>query len=473
MLNRRKFISLGASACAGGLAGAGWARGAGATPADGASLPKPTPAQQAWQDCEIGIIYHFDLPIAAGNYAPNNSAKQQFDPNLYQPRELDTDQWIEAAKAAGAKYAIFTATHFNGFMQWPSDLYPYGLKQTSWREGQADVVANFVRSCHRAEIKPGLYFSTHRNAYWTVWGHYVDWGKGKDTAKQAEFNRIAEKMTEELCSRYGPLIQIWYDAGVKMPAEGGPDVLPIFERHQRNSVFYHNRQRADVRWIGNEQGYAAYPCWATMPGTKDQQSHNAPAWKPLLAKGDPEGTAWSPGMVDVPLRGANKVHNWFWAPNQDHAAYPTNDLVRMYYQSVGRNCNFVIGEVVAPNGLVPASDIQRLAEFGREIQRRFGSPIAEAKGEGNQVELALPATQKINHVAIMEEIAQGERIREYQVEGLDVHGKWVKLCEGQSVGHKRIQNFPPVEASRLRLRVLKSTANPMVRQLAVYNVETT
>lgn len=101
-------------------------------------------------------------------FAPNNMVKRTLDTELYRPNQLNTDQWVETAKAAGAKYAIFTATHFNGFMQWQSNLYPYGFKQTSWRNYKADVVADFVASCRKADIKPGLYFSTHRNAYWTI-----------------------------------------------------------------------------------------------------------------------------------------------------------------------------------------------------------------------------------------------------------------------------------------------------------------
>jgi alpha-L-fucosidase len=381
------------------------------------NLPLPSPAQRRWQECEVGVIFHFDLAIAASVFAPNNTVKRRLDPQLYQPHQLDTDQWAEAAKAAGAKYAIFTATHFNGFMQWQSDLYPYGLKQTSWRNHKADVVADFVASCRKANIKPGLYFSTHRNACWTVWGHYVNWGRGKGTPEQARFNRVAEKMTEQLCSRYGPLIQIWYDAGVKTPAEGGPDVLPVFQKYQPDSVFYHSRQRADHRWIGNEDGHAGYPCWATMPGPPAALSHNSPQWKPLLHKGHPNGTVWSPGMVDVPLRGAGRIHNWFWRPNQDHACHSTEALVKMYDTSVGRNCNFVIGAVITPAGLVPESDAKRLAQFGKAIARRFQNPLGQTQGIGKRLTLSLEKPQPVNQIVIMEDIKHGERIRAYTIEG--------------------------------------------------------
>jgi len=330
-------------------------------------------------------------------------------------------------------------------------------------------VADFVESCRKCNIKPGIYLSTHRNAYWQVWGHGGNWGRGGDKTKQAAFNRIAEKMSEELCSRYGELMQIWYDAGVKTPKEGGPDVLPIFEKHQPNSVFYHNKRRSDHRWIGNEAGHAGYPCWATMPLEKDNLSHNSSAWRKCLANGDPDGKAWSPGMVDVPLRGAAGVHSWFWRPNQDRGVYSTDALVEIYYKSVGRNCNLIIGEVITPEGLVPECDIRRLREFGKEIQRLFGRPLAETRGRGEEIELSLREPKEIDHVAIMEDIAHGERIRSYVVEGLAAPENWKRLSEGKSVGHKRIQRFRPVRAAKVRLRVLQSVAPPRIRSLAVFS----
>jgi len=434
-------------------------------------LPTPTPAQVAWQDCEIGVLFHLDMPVLAGDLTPNNATREIFDPALYNPRRLDTDQWIAAAKSSGAKYAIFTATHFNGFLQWQSDLYPYGVKQASWRNGRGDVVADFVASCRNAGIKPGLYFSTHRNCYHAVWDHWVDWGAGKGTAKQEAFNRIAEQMTEELCSRYGELIQIWYDAGVKSPRDGGPDVLPIFERHQPNSVFYHSTDRSDHRWIGNEAGHAGYPCWATMPGPEvnGEVSHNSAAWTEYLHGGDSDGAVWSPGMVDVPLRG-DGAHDWVWRPGNDHTVYSVEQLTEMYYASVGRNCNLILGAVVDPDGLVPEPDADRLAEFGSEIQRRFGRAVAATAGEGHTLELALDRPRTIDHAILMEEIAEGERIVAYQVRGLTADDEWRTLGQGTCVGHKRIERFPATRVSKVRLQIAEAKAQPRIRRLAVYSV---
>ncbi|MBI4890691.1 MAG: alpha-L-fucosidase [Acidobacteria bacterium] len=427
------------------------------------TVPRPTPAQAAWQDFELGIVFHFDMPV----FEPGGwkDYKQAFDPNLYQPRKLDTGQWLAAAKEMGCRYAIFTATHFNGFLQWQSDLYPYGLKQTSWRGGKADIFGDFVKSCHQAGIAPGVYLSCHRNAFQKVWNHRVDWGAGG--AGQDAFARLGERMTEELVSRYGPLCEIWYDAGLLHPEQGGPNVVPIVDRHQKSTVFYHSPQRRQHRWIGNESGFAGDPCWATMPdlAAAERAHQQSGPNRRMLLHGDPAGSLWSPAMVDVPIRN----HEWFWRPNDDRKVYAPEAMVDMYYKSVGLNCNLIFGGTPDLDGLIPEADFRSYAAFGREIRRRFAKPLAETKGRGNTVTLALKKPARIDHVSIMETITEGERIRAYTVEAHTGAGQWSTLCSGESVGHKRIHKFTPVEAAAVRLTVAKSTAEPLIRSLAVYS----
>lgn len=442
-----------------------FALGALLSPAAGAAaaLPRPTRAQAAWQDFELGIVFHFDMPV----FAPDGwkDYKQSFDPNTYQPAKLDTDQWVAAAKEMGCRYAIFTATHFNGFLQWQSDIYPYGLKQTSWRGGKADVFGDFVKSCRNAGIAPGVYLSCHRNAWQKAWGYRVNWGKGGE--EQAAFARIGERMTEELVSRYGPLCEIWYDAGIPHPDNGGPDVLPIVDRHQKNIVFYHSPQRREHRWIGNESGYAGDPCWATMPdlAAAEKAHQQAVPNRQMLLHGDPNGSLWSPAMVDVPIRN----HEWFWRPNDDHKVYSPEAMVEMYYKSVGLNSTLIFGGTPDRDGLIPEADFKSYAAFGKEIRRRFGRPLAETKGRGNTVTLKLRKPARIDHVSIMESITEGERIRGYKVEALTGQSQWTTLGVGESVGHKRIHRFSAVEAAEVRFTVARSIAEPLIRNLAVYS----
>lgn len=434
----------------------------------GGALPRPNQAQLAWQNFELGILYSFDLPVyAPGGWAP---FRKTMNPRLYNPYKLDMDQWLAASKALGARYAVFTATHFSGFLQWQSNLYPYGLKQAKWRDGKGDMVRDFVESCRRHGVKPGLFMSCMHNVYWKVWNGRVNWGKGG--SGQAKFVRVCEQMIAELCSRYGPLAEIWFDAGLLSPDRGGPNVLPIADKYQPHIVFYHSPQRADHRWIGNENGLAGYPCWATMPSPERVEADyhmTTEADRRLLSHGDVNGEWWSPAMVDVPIRN----HDWFWVPDHAKKVFPLNSLVEMYYTSVGRNCNFVLGSVPNPQGLIPQTDFRRYAQLGNEICRRFGHPVCEGSGDGKSVEIALSRPARIDHVVAMEEIADGERIHEYVIEGLTGPNGWKQLCRGLSIGHKRIQRFSSVEVSKIRLRTIRSVAAPRVRTLAAYKVEAT
>jgi alpha-L-fucosidase len=446
---------------------------AGQETADSASnLPIPLPRQVVWQDFELGLVYHFDLDVyMPGGHHHERSRREKLDPNLYNPTKLDTDQWLEAAKVMGARYAIFTATHHQGFLQWQSDAYPFGLRQVRWCNGKADIVKDFVESCRKYGIAPGIYIGIRFNAYWQVYNYKTNAGKGGDDEKQRRYMQICEQIVEELCSRYGPLCEIWFDGGVITPEQGGPDVLPIVEKYQPEAIFYHSLQRAEHRWAGSESGTTGYPCYSTMPTVASQiRAHADPKKRTTLLKhGDPNGKVWCPAMSDAPIR----EHDWLWKPDREDRLQPLDKLVDMYYKSVGRNSNLIIGAVPDMDGLIPEADFKRYAELGREIRRRFDKPLAKTKGRGAIIELKLTKPTSFNHVVIMEDIAFGERVRKYTIEALVDRNEWQKACSGESIGHKRIQIIDgdkAIEAVKVRLRVTQSVAKPVIRELDLYNV---
>lgn len=428
----------------------------------GADILTPTRAQQGWHDMELGMFFHFDIPV----YRPGwdwRSWRDLPDPNLYQPHALDTDQWMEAAKAMGAKYAIFVAKHCSGFCQWQTDLYPYGVKQTTWRNGKGDVVDDFVKSCRKYGIRPGLYASCCANGYLEVDNGLTNRGKGGNAQKQVEYVRLFEQMMTELWSRYGDLFEVWFDGGAIPVNQGGPDLVPLIQKYQPNAIVFQGPPGTPnlIRWVGNERGVAPYPCWSTTDKGTDEDGDDEKVFA-----GKPDGILWAAGECDVPIRN----HDWFWLPGREDRLYSLDDLMEMYYCSVGHNCNLLLNANPGPDGLVPKEDFQRYVEFGNEIRRRFSVPLASTQGEGLLVELNLGACRKINHIVIMEEIAFGERVLEYVLEGLVQDGTWKKLGAGECVGHKRIQKFEDVEVARLRIRVTQAKAMPHIRQLAAYYV---
>ncbi|MBN1422449.1 MAG: glycoside hydrolase family 29, partial [Planctomycetes bacterium] len=264
------------------------------------------------------------------------------------------------------------------------------------------------------------------------------------------------------------LFELWFDGGILSPDKGGPDVLPIFEKHQPDCLFYHSDQRRDARWGGSESGTVPYPCWATTRLEKIATGRNDAEAYRYMRNGDPDGPDWCPAMSDAPLRGAHGRHEWFWEPGDEGAIQPLDALVDMYYRSVGHNSTLILGLTPDPEGRMPDADTRRCEEFGDEIRRRFARPIAQTSGEGDTVSLDLPRPARIDHVICREDIRHGQRARAYVVEGLAPGNEWRKLCEGSSIGQKRIQRFEPVEVARIRLRVTRSIATPKIRLLAVH-----
>ncbi len=452
-LNRRHFLGMSAAAAA-------WMSKPICVNAEGTSTPlaTPSPSQFQWQDMELGMFFHFDIPVYKQGW-DFRSWKDEPSPELYNPKKLDTDQWMEAAKALGAKYAVLVAKHCSGFLQWQSDLYPYGVKQSPWRNGKGDLVRSFVESCKKYGIKPGIYASVTANGYLKVDNPgLVNCGKGGDPEAQARYTKICEQMLRELWGNYGELFEVWFDGGALPPEKGGPDLISIYRELQPNAIVFQG-SIASIRWVGNENGVAGYPCWATIPTREPSEGD-------VLSHGDPHGAIWAPGECDVPIRN----HEWFWTPNAEDKIYPLDSLMEMYYHSVGRNCNLLLNANPNPDGLIPDADFQRYVEFGKEIRRRFDQNIAETSGKGEIVELRLSTPQEIDHVSIMEDIRQGERIRAYEVEGLVEGDRWKKLCDGISVGHKRIQSFDIQRVAKVRLRCTQSVAEPLIRKLAVYRI---
>jgi len=411
----------------------------------GVNIPKPTPRQLAWQDLELGMFIHFGMATFTGDMDGVVS------PDTFNPTELDTDQWLEAAVAMGARYAVLVAKHSDGFLLWQSDAYPYSLKQSAWRGGKGDLVADFVRSCEKYGVKPGLYASTCANAYWQV--DYPGYVRGRDPERQKAYNAASEAMLTELWARYGELVEIWFDSGVLPVAEGGPDVVTLIERHQPDAMVMKSAA-ATIRISGGETGTVGYPCWATA---RRREAHGA---------GHPDGALWLPVECDTPIRD----HEWFWRPGAEHKLHSVDALVDMYYRSAGRNANLLVNANPDRRGLIPDTDMTRYVGFGKEITRRFSRPVAETTGMGQTVELILPGPALVDHVAIQEDTAHGERIRGYVVAGLCHADQWETLCSGESIGRKRIQGFKPVEVGALRLGCTRTLAQPMIRRLAAYYV---
>jgi alpha-L-fucosidase len=143
--------------------------------------------------------------------------------------------------------------------------------------------------------------------------------------------------------------------------------------------------------------------------------------------------------------------------------------MNMYYNSVGHNSTLIMGLTPDTTGLLPEADVQRLKEWGDEIEKQFKNPIAKTNGEGNTVEIKLPKLTEINHIVLQEDIVNGERTREYKIEAL-IKGKWLEVGTGTCIGHKRIQKIETIETASIRLKIIDSIAKPLIMNFSVYHI---
>lgn len=430
-------------------------------------LITPSKAQAEWAKAEIGALIHFDLVVYEPKY--NFRADWNYHPSLsiFNPKELDTDQWVKAAKSAGANYIILVAKHCSGFSLWPTKAHEYSVKNTPWKNGQGDIVKDFINSCNKFGIKPGIYASTTANGYLKVDnpGRVVSGNQDE----QKRYNEIVETQLTELWSNYGPLFEIWFDGGVLPPEKGGFDVLSMINKYQPEAIAFQGPYgyKNNIRWVGNEEGFAPYPCWATADSTTS--ASGVIEIKGL--NGNPDGEFWCPGEADFPLRlNSSFQGGWFWKNGEDHKIFTVDQLLEKYDKSVGRNTNMLIGIVIDDKGLVPEADLNRLGEFGSAIQKRFSNAIGEwCNGKDEEFIITFSHPQKVNCAVISEDILMGERVQKYIIEG-EKENKWIQIVEGQNIGNKRIENFPADTFSRIRLKIVGQAAKPIIKTFKCYNL---
>ena len=440
-------------------------------PIKNSEYPLPNRKQLVWQQAELGALVSFDLHVF-DNLRYNQSFNRINpikDYQIFNPENLDTDQWIRTIKDAGFKFAILTATHETGFALYQSEVNPYCMKALKYKDGKGDLVRDFVESCRKYGIKPGIYLGIRWNSYYGVHDFVVNGTGDFKINRQKHYNEMVEGMVKEICTNYGELFEIWFDGGADHPENGAPDVLPIVRRYQPNCLFYHNKQYAEARWGGSESGTVPYPCYASFPYHYSHAGDTEGDRFYILKHGDPNGKYWMPAMSDAPLRGFNGRHEWFWEPGDEAHIYPLDKLMDIYYGSVGHNSTLIMGLTPGPDGLMPEPDVERLREWGEEIKRRFSSPLASASGKKYKIELKLEALNDISQIVIQEDIRKGERVRSFKVEAM-VNGQWLQLSKGSVIGQKFIDVFEPVNTRRIRLTIHEAIDTPQITNFSLYNI---
>ena len=417
-----------------------------AQPAE-AELARPNPVQYAWHEQERIMFVCLDPCTWQGREYDNHSTPL----SAINPTQLDTDQWCRAAKLWGAKEILFVAKHTGGFCWWQTETSKYGIKEAAWKNGKGDVLAELSTSCRKHGLNLGIYVYPGDD----MWGAPIgSGGRTKDPSKQESYNKVFRQQLTEVLTRYGKISEVWFDGSCII------DVGDILKQHASHAAILQGPQ-ATLRWPGTESGRLPYPAWNSI------RSEDLKTGVSTAQHGNPDGDAWAPLEADTTLYN----HNWFWSAANEQKRKGLDELMDVYCKSIGRGGVLLLNSTPNTNGLIPDGDLKLYEAFGREIERRFAMPVAEIKNHrGVTVEIALPRPASINHVVVMEDYREGERIREYVIEGLS-DGQWKELGKGTSVGRKKIDQFSPVQVSRMRLRVTQSAAEPLIRSLAVFNVE--
>jgi alpha-L-fucosidase len=420
------------------------------TTGSGAALALPSEAQLAWQRDELAMFLHFGV----NTFTDREWGDGKEDPAIFAPTRLDARQWARAAKAAGFRALILTAKHHDGFCLWPTATTRHSVAASPFRDGQGDVVREFVDACAAEGLRAGLYLSP--------------WDRNHPTyGDSAAYNDVYATQLTELLTRYGTISEVWFDGANGEGPNGRrqvydwPRVWGIVRRLQPGAVIFSDAG-PDVRWCGNERGVAGDPNWSPVdpaivrfPGQSDD------AVGPALQHGNPEGSVWRPAEVDVSIR-----PGWFYHAAQDSAVRTEDNLVQLYLTSVGRNAKLLLNVPPTRDGLLHETDAARLLGLHRRLEAMRAATIPLTRsawrrtGDRTAVCEWSVGNEAPSLVRLGEEIAQGQRVARYALEGNAGRG-WQRIGGGTTIGYckmERIESVAPIR--QLRLRIEDAVAPP-------------
>ena len=418
---------------------------------------RPAPYQVAWQDLEFGVIIHFSTNTFLNQEWGDGTAS----PSVFNPTQFDPDQWMKAIHDSGAKYVVLVAKHHDGFCLWPTEQTAYSVKSSPWKGGTGDVVGDVARAARKYGLKFGVYLSP--------WDRHEP--KYKDSAA---YDIYYNAELEELASHYGDLVEFWLDgAGSVGHVYNFKKIIETLRTYQPNTVVFADTglfEYGDARWVGNEAGVVDYENWNVI------DRHGYLRWRPVEA--------------DTPLRN----QHWFWHPNDESSLKSLDTLLDTYDKTVGRGAQFMLGLAPDNRGLLPDYDVKRLEEFGTALRKRAennlalrhfslgangdaaldGDPdtfwSAPAGSHNAELEIGFDHPITFDHALTIEWLNDGQHVQKYAIEVWSETDKtWKRIAEGQAIGHKKIDKFPPVTASRIRLNILSSTAEAHIREFQLYD----
>lgn len=436
-------------------------------------LPKPNRAQYDFMQLEMGLFIHYGMNTYSGQ---GTGGTGRFSPEIFNPTELNCDNWMEVAKAMGAKYAVLTARHEEGFCLWPTNTTDYSVRNSPYKNGKGDIVREFVEACRRHGIKPCLYISSYMDAHHIfkpgdpiLW--HQEWFKTTrerlaEPGAADRFTKMQVEQIRELLTNYGPITYLWLDhigetQGILDPVAVDKFWVQIVDQARRLQpacllMSMDVALTADTQTEGGVHGgRAAYPLWYA---SKRKDSKVMQGWPEAARDNGDQFIVWESNTI---FSGG-----WFW---NGPKVKSVEEMKEHYFYTVGRGSTFLPNFAPDKSGLMTETVMERAKAFGNFINL-FNQGIAETSGNGNVLELKLPEASSVGHVLIMEELREGQKVLAYTIEERRKDGSWAVVAEGQSIGNKRIHQIEPVKTDALRLRITETAAEGVkIKRFAAIN----
>ena len=437
---------------------------------DMASRLVPTAQQLEWQQMEFTAFLHFGMNTFTGNEWGHGTDS----PALFNPSELDCEQWVKALKDGGFKMALITAKHHDGFCLWQTETTEYSVKNSPWKDGKGDVVRELRDACEKYGMKFGVYLSPwDRNA-----PSYGD---------SPAYNKFFIAQLTELLTNYGEVHEVWFDGACAEGPNGKKQeydwtaILAKIRELQPKAVTA--IMGDDVRWVGNEGGLGRETEWSATVIPPGSYTHKKAAKEALgleeMSKdlGSRELVAkaqevyWYPSEVDVSIR-----PGWFYHAEQDGQVRSLANLVNIYYRSVG--CNSVLLLNIPPDrrGLIHEIDVQRIKELSEYINKTFATNYVEKGSQewtaqvGESKEYDVKSGAMVNTFLIQEDITKGQRVEDFLVEVYS-NGAWQYATEGTTIGYKRLLRFSDCQPEKVRVTIRGSRATANISNVGLYYAE--
>lgn len=382
---------------------------------------------------EFGVFFHFGIRTFYEGHRDWDLKEMPLDG--FRPANLDCGQWMRVIKKAGAKYAILVCKHHDGFANWPSKYTKYSVAGTPWKNGGGDVVKEFTDACREHGIKIGLYYSPAEF--------------GSKDKKNTDYDEYFINQVSELLTGYGKIDYLWFDGcGSENHKYDTQRIIKVIRNLQPDILIF-NMWDPDTRWVGNEDGYAHMPNNLTVDSTDFSVFTEITGIKEQFGS-----KRFLPAECDFMMRRSN----WFYSDRDAHTIKSLDELIGIYYYSVGRGANMLINIGPGRDGLLPEEDSARLTEFGEYIKKAFSDPITfELNISENLYTCKLKEPGLVNHCVLAESEESLGAIEKFAVKAYPYHsGIPVTIYEGRTIGHKAICSFPPFFAKKIEIVIEKT-----------------